>query len=236
MNKLSYFLLILSLFLSACGSEPFILDLYPADNAVVRNSTVVIKFRVAEPINIRSFNESSLRIYGECTGPLKINARYAQEKQEVRIVVLDSLCDYEYIHVVITDLVHLKNGKQIPRGAEWGFLVLPLLDQATTTGEKPIYVAVEKLPEPIGGIAEIQRKVVYPNEAKRADIQGMVFIEALIDEVGRVYQTTVLRGIGGGCDEAAAEAVRQTRFIPGIHKGQPVKVKMSIPIRFRLSR
>jgi len=92
------------------------------------------------------------------------------------------------------------------------------------------------LPEPVGGIAAIQSAVVYPEIAKRAGVEGTVYVEAYVDESGVVTRTSIVKGIGAGCDEAGEAAVMKTRFKPGKQRGKAVKVKMSIPIRFRLSK
>ncbi|MCI0706340.1 MAG: energy transducer TonB [Ignavibacteriae bacterium] len=102
--------------------------------------------------------------------------------------------------------------------------------------EETYFVAVEDLPEPAGGIQAIQSRVVYPEMAKRAGVEGMVFVQAFVDENGVVTKTDVIKGIGAGCDEAAEKAVKETKFKPGKQRGKPVKVKMSIPIRFRLTK
>jgi protein TonB len=102
--------------------------------------------------------------------------------------------------------------------------------------EEVYFVAVEDLPEPVGGIAAIQSAVVYPEIAKRAGVEGTVYVEAFVDESGNVTRTSVVKGIGAGCDEAAQAAVSKTKFKPGKQRGKPVKVRMSIPIRFRLSK
>ncbi len=102
--------------------------------------------------------------------------------------------------------------------------------------EEIYFVAVEDLPEPVGGIAAIQAAVVYPEIAKRAGVEGTVYVEAFVDESGIVTRTSVVKGIGAGCDEAAQSAVMKTRFKPGKQRGKPVKVRMSIPIRFRLQK
>ncbi|MEX2116812.1 MAG: TonB family protein [Bacteroidota bacterium] len=104
-------------------------------------------------------------------------------------------------------------------------------------GDDEVYfVAVEDLPEPIGGIAAIQKAVVYPEIAKRAGVEGTVYVEAFVDESGTVTRTNIVKGIGAGCDEAAKSAVAKTKFKPGKQRGKPVKVRMSIPIRFRLQK
>lgn len=102
------------------------------------------------------------------------------------------------------------------------------------SGEDTYFVAVEKMPEPIGGIAAIQKHITYPAEAKRAGIEGRVYIKAYIDTTGNVAMAEVLRGIGSGCDEAALEAVKKTIFKPGEQRGKKVNVQVSIPIVFKL--
>lgn len=101
--------------------------------------------------------------------------------------------------------------------------------------EEPTYfVAVEEMPEPIGGIKAIQEKIVYPEIAKRASVEGKVYILAFVDESGNVTKANVIKGIGAGCDEAALDAVLKTKFKPGKQRGKPVKVQVSIPVVFKL--
>ena len=101
--------------------------------------------------------------------------------------------------------------------------------------EEPTYfVAVEEMPEPIGGIRGIQEKIVYPEIAKRAGVEGKVYVLAFVDETGTVTKAQVIKGIGAGCDEAALDAVLKTKFKPGKQRGKPVKVQVSIPIIFKL--
>lgn len=102
--------------------------------------------------------------------------------------------------------------------------------------EPTFFLAVEEMPYPIGGIKAIHDLIVYPEIAKRAGVEGKVFILAYINEEGIVEKTEVVKGIGAGCDEAAENAVKHTRFSPGKQRGKPVKVKVMIPIVFRLDR
>lgn len=101
--------------------------------------------------------------------------------------------------------------------------------------EEPTYfVAVEEMPEPVGGIKAIQEKIKYPEIAKRAGVEGKVYILAFVDETGNVTKSQVLKGIGAGCDEEALKAVQNTKFKPGKQRGKPVKVQVSIPVIFKL--
>jgi protein TonB len=101
--------------------------------------------------------------------------------------------------------------------------------------KEPVYfVAVEEMPEPIGGISGIQKKIVYPEIAKRAGVEGKVLVLAFVDESGNVTKAEVIKGIGLGCDEAAINAIVQTKFKPGMQRGKPVKVQVTIPVTFKL--
>ena len=101
--------------------------------------------------------------------------------------------------------------------------------------EEPTYfVAVEEMPIPVGGLQEIQSRIEYPEIAKRVGIEGKVFVRAFVDETGNVTSAEVVKGIGGGCDEAALDAVLKTKFTPGKQRGKPIKVQVTVPIHFRL--
>ncbi|MFC2134238.1 TonB family protein [Bacteroidota bacterium] len=99
-----------------------------------------------------------------------------------------------------------------------------------------IFVAVEEPPTPIGGLAAIESNVIYPEIALRAGIQGKVNLLVYIDEEGNVFKVEIAKGIGGGCDEAAIEAVMKTKFKPGMQRGKPVKVRVGLPVRFKINQ
>ncbi len=110
----------------------------------------------------------------------------------------------------------------------------PPVEEKEEEEEPVFFVAVEEMPEPIGGIAAIQSKIVYPEIAKRAGVQGRVFVKAYVDENGNVTKVELIRGIGAGCDEAAMTAVQSVKFKPGKQRGKPVKVQVTVPVLFKL--
>lgn len=110
----------------------------------------------------------------------------------------------------------------------------PVKKEEVEDAEPVFFIAVEEMPEPIGGIGAIQEKIVYPEIAKRAGVQGRVFVKAFVNEGGDVNKVELIRGIGAGCDEAAMEAVKTTRFKPGKQRGKPVKVQVTVPVLFKL--
>ena len=75
----------------------------------------------------------------------------------------------------------------------------------------------------------------YPEIAQEAGIEGVVVVQAFIDEKGRVKETLILKGVPNtGLDEAAMEAIRKTRFRPAQQRERAVGVWISIPVNFRL--
>lgn len=100
--------------------------------------------------------------------------------------------------------------------------------------EEDFFVVVEQMPELIGGLAELQSNIQYPEMARRAGIEGRVYVQFIVNERGEVENPQVIRGIGGGCDEEALRAVRNANFRPGMQRGRPVRVQYSLPIVFRL--
>ncbi|MCB0732807.1 MAG: energy transducer TonB, partial [Ignavibacteriae bacterium] len=102
------------------------------------------------------------------------------------------------------------------------------------TNENTYFVAVEEMPMPIGGIEGIQNKIIYPETARMAGVEGRVYIKAFIDEKGNVTNAELIKGIGAGCDEEAIRVINETKFKPGKQRGKTVKVQVSIPILFSL--
>lgn len=111
---------------------------------------------------------------------------------------------------------------------------LPPEEEKNANEEPQYFVAVEQMPEPIGGIAAIQNKIIYPEIAKRAGVQGTIYVKAYVDKKGDVTKAVILKGIGAGCDKAALKAVEETKFSPGKQRGKPVNVMVSIPVIFKL--
>jgi TonB family protein len=116
------------------------------------------------------------------------------------------------------------------------YWIIPLNNiQSNSDTEETVYVKVDEMPFPVGGLKSIMEKITYPEEAKREKIEGRVFIRAVINKEGFVTDTELLKGIGGGCNEAALQAVKETRFSPGRKNGVPVNVEVTVPILFRLN-
>jgi len=115
------------------------------------------------------------------------------------------------------------------------FITSENLTLANPLGEEEYLAFAQKMPEPVGGLETIIKKIVYPSLAKQQNIQGKVYLLVYVNEKGTVDDVKVVRGLGMGCDDAAIDAVKKSKFTPGQDKGQNVKVKLSIAITFKLS-
>ncbi len=75
---------------------------------------------------------------------------------------------------------------------------------------------------------------VYPEQARLARVQGVVIVEAVIDEHGDVSNVRVLKGLPLGLDGAAVEAVKQWKFAPATLQGKPVAVYFLLTVNFKV--
>ena len=98
------------------------------------------------------------------------------------------------------------------------------------SGPKVVFIPYD---DPPVAMSPIRPK--YPEIAQEAGIEGVVVVQAFIDEKGRVKETLILKGVPNtGLDEAAMEAIRKTRFRPAKQRERSVGVWISIPVNFRL--
>lgn len=83
----------------------------------------------------------------------------------------------------------------------------------------------------------IYQNLKYPSEAREKDIEGVVVLQFIIDKnEGAIRDIKVVRNVGGGCSEAAVEAVKSMpNFITGKKRGKPVSVLYTIPVKFKLA-
>jgi protein TonB len=74
----------------------------------------------------------------------------------------------------------------------------------------------------------------YSEEARKAKLQGVVMVRAVIDARGHVQDIAVAQGLGLGLDERAIAAVEKWKFRAGMRNGKPVATAALIQLTFRL--
>lgn len=80
----------------------------------------------------------------------------------------------------------------------------------------------------------IEDNMVYPVPAIENRIEGTVYIDYTVDNIGNVSDEIIVHGIGFGCDEEALRLVRMLRYDPKKNRGVRMKTKMKTRIRFEL--
>lgn len=110
----------------------------------------------------------------------------------------------------------------------------PQAQQEEAAVEDDFYIIVEQMPELIGGLESLHREIRYPDRALRANIQGRVYVQFVVNERGEVENPRVMRGIGGGCDEEAVRVIKMAKFVPGMQRGRPVRVQYNLPVIFTI--
>lgn len=102
-----------------------------------------------------------------------------------------------------------------------------------------IFTIVEDQPQPQGGMQAfykfVGKQMKYPNQARRMGIEGKVFVQFVVDKDGTITDVQAVKGIGAGCDEEAVRVIKSSpKWKPGKQRGRPVKVRMILPITFKL--
>ena len=97
------------------------------------------------------------------------------------------------------------------------------------------YEIVEEAPELIGGLRRLQRKVVIPESCRKANVEGRVIVQFIVDEDGNVREPKVTGSLGSGCDEEAIRVISEhAKFTPARQRGRAVSVRISLPITIKL--
>lgn len=114
-------------------------------------------------------------------------------------------------------------------------LLSTLAFSQNTPSEDAQYLAfATQMPELVGGMPDLVKKIKYPTVAKQTNLEGKVFAMAFVDEKGNVDKVKIIKGLGGGCDEEVERVLTISKFKPGRHEGKPVKVKTTISVAFKI--
>ncbi|MGD1841341.1 MAG: energy transducer TonB [Thermonemataceae bacterium] len=118
---------------------------------------------------------------------------------------------------------------------------------------KPSHKPIEMVKEPVVLVPDVQAKpeggyeafyqyirknVEYPNEDKRIGRSGTVYLTFVVETDGTLTDIEIVRGVSNSIDAAALETLKKCpiKWQPGVYRHQPVRVRMTIPIRFALQR
>lgn len=103
-----------------------------------------------------------------------------------------------------------------------------------------ILITSEIMPNPDGGMASfykyLSKELKYPRSAMRMGIEGKVFIQFVVEKDGTLSDVKAVKGISEECDLEAIRVIKSyPKWNPGKQRGIPVRVRMILPIYFKLN-
>lgn len=116
---------------------------------------------------------------------------------------------------------------------------IEIIDEKIT--EVDTFVLIPEIPPEFPGGLEnmykyIKNNLKYTDIARKTNITGTIYVEFTIEKDGSLTDVHIVRGIGGGLDEAAIKVVESMpKWKPARQGGMPVKIKYQIPITFNLN-
>ncbi|MDR1517816.1 MAG: TonB family protein [Dysgonamonadaceae bacterium] len=126
---------------------------------------------------------------------------------------------------------------------EHGIDIADLKEHAVVIEEKPteeIFTIVENQPEFPGGDAArikfLNDNIKYPVVAQENGIQGRVICNFVVERDGSITDAQVIKGVDPSLDKEALRVIKSMpKWIPGKQRGQPVRVRFTLPVSFRLA-
>lgn len=105
--------------------------------------------------------------------------------------------------------------------------------------DAPAFQVVEEMPEFPGGMGEclkfLAKNVKYPMESQQAGVQGKVIVQFVVEKDGSIANPKVVRNLDPNLDGEAIRVISiMPKWKPGMQKGQPVRVKYTVPVTFKL--
>jgi TonB family protein len=113
-------------------------------------------------------------------------------------------------------------------------------DDTLTKSNEPVYDVVKTMPEFKGGFDAMVNYLVtnikYPEDAKKNNIQGTVFVSFIVMKNGKVEDVSILKGVNPDLDNEALRVVKgMPDWNPGRNDdGKIVNVRFNLPIKFAL--
>ena len=163
---------------------------------------------------------------------------------KVNVTEDDKVSDIAELQELDPELIHSMHVDKSDRviyialkrdGANFDYLA----DKSRTQGG--VFTVVEKQPEFEGGMDAFYRYVLkemsYPLQARQMGVEGRVDVQFVVEKDGSISEVRAINGIGAGCDSEAVRVVQNApSFRPGTQRGKPVRVRMVVPVIFKLNK
>ncbi len=124
---------------------------------------------------------------------------------------------------------------------DMGEIVEVELEEPQEVSEETVFLIVEQGAEPLGGMHKLIEHVFkylqkhYPEKAKKAGVQGTIYLNFVIEKDGTPSTFKILKGLGHGCDKVAIEAIKSYgKWTPAKQRGRIVRQRFNFPVKFRI--
>ena len=129
------------------------------------------------------------------------------------------------------DVAVILDAEHDPRGVE--------ILEVTEPDENSIFQVVETQPEFPGGMAELmkylQKNIRYPQICKEQRVQGRVIVQFVVNADSTITDVNVIKPVNPYLDQEALRVVKaMPKWNPGKQRGEPVRVRFTLPVTFRL--
>ena len=191
------------------------------------------------PENINSIDalqsEESKALYGErgSNGAVLFGVKGKTAKE-----VFASLSDYA-VETGSEEPLKVNLKKTSKGGVEGG---TPFTYETTTIKqeEDEVFQVVEEQPMYPGGMQELmkylQKEMKYPKEAQDKGIQGRVIVQFVVNKDGSICEANVVKSVDPLLDAEALRVINaMPHWTPGKQRGEPVRVRFTIPVAFHLA-
>ncbi len=217
---------------------------------VLSLATLALASCDTQPVSVDGFNPTQgeliqvdTLISKDTTFPAKneIDTLPRQDDTEIgKIVSKKSVCEPkkgEIDSVFMGDIVIIQ--PEVIEPEILGLVTAEPEPEPLLTSDSTIHDFVEKMPEFVGGVdslmAFLSRNLTYPKQAKRNEIEGTVYAQFVVNTDGSISDINILKGVGYGCDEESRRVLgSMPKWIPGETHGKMVRVKYTLPFKFRL--
>jgi len=218
---------IASLFISSLVIIPFVLRPH-AENVLIGNGN----FAQLELENLELPKE---QVYVPVSPPPPQSVKVEEVQKYVPPVIVDSVPLLEKAPLSTDEYMNqTTNLKVDDNGTGNGD---NMTGQEGTASDEP-FVLVEVMPSFKGGGIEkfrgwVQSRTTYPQAAIDKKIKGKVYLTFIVEKDGSVSNVTVVKGVDPLLDDEAVKAISESpKWTPGLQRGEPVRVRYSIPLNF----
>jgi TonB family protein len=203
----------------------------------------LLKYGLIAPVFLAMMVFASASI----ASPLEVIVILAEQKPRATKEVKIDLSDYAKDGTIhgVEDGEDLSLGQNLPPEPAPAVSEIALQSKKTPSPALPVEIRLapeflEVNPTYPGGESAMYRflseEISYPSAASKANVQGRVVVQFVVEKDGSISEPSILKGIGFGADEEALRVVaKMPKWNPGKQNGENIRVKYTIPILFSIS-